>query len=85
MVKNFIILEDFCDFCPENAVAIILSGADIDMVDVHLGDPRAESLKKQMKERFGKFVVPTGIYYNMLINYSRDTGYMYRFYKKGEG
>lgn len=84
MVRDFILVEDFCDFCPENVIAIILTTEDIDVLDVHLGDPRGEALKQQMKERTGKIVVPTGIFLDNTINFSRDILYMYNFYKKME-
>lgn len=80
-MKDFIIVMDFCDFCPELLKGIVLADSDVDLLDVHSGDPRINALEKTVGE-IVKARIPTGVVGDCLINYSRDPVWMKKLFEK---
>jgi len=78
MVKDFIVTQLFCNFCPRIKMAAVLAQADIDILDIHSGDPRVKIIKRLFEG--GKIYVPTGIVKNTIIHSSRDTHFMYALF-----
>jgi len=72
-----VIIKDHCPFCPKFMVAKVLSGADIDMVDVRSGDPRIHALSRQIG-RLTRERIPIGVIKGHLINLTRDFYWMMR-------
>jgi len=78
-VKNFVIVQEFCNYCPYLTIGKVLAQADIDLIDVKSGDPRIKALESQMG-RMTKSKIPIGIVDGYLINYSRDSQFMYKLF-----
>lgn len=70
-VKDFIVVEDMCQFCARIKIAFALSlNEDIDIIDIFSGDPRVKIVENIYGG--GDIYVPTGIVKKTLINGSRD-------------
>ena len=83
MMRDFVIIKDHCPFCPKFMVAKVLTGADIDIIDIRSGDPRIHAMSQQL----GKLTrenLPIGVIKGHLINFARDFYWMVRLLRTSE-
>jgi len=78
MVRDFIVVHLHCEFCARIYIAAALTQADIDLIDIHSGDPRIKIIEKLFSG--GDIYVPTGIVKNTVLNSSRDVHFMYALF-----
>ena len=77
MMRDFVIIKDHCPFCPKWEVVKVLTGADIDLIDVRSGDPRIHALSSQIG-RLTRERIPIGVVKGHLVNLTRDFYWMMR-------
>ncbi len=78
-VKDFIVVEDMCQFCSRIKIAWALSlNSDIDIIDIFSGDPRVKIVEEMYGG--GDIYVPIGIVGNTIIHGSRDVFSMLTFF-----
>lgn len=70
-VRDFIVVEDMCQFCSRIKIAWALSlNTDFDVIDIFSGDPRVKIIENMYGG--GDIYVPVGIVDKTIIHGSRD-------------
>lgn len=78
-VRDFIVVEDMCQFCARIKIAWALSMTkDFDIVDIFSGDTRTKIVDNIYGGR--DIYVPVGIVNNTLIHGSRDVFFMIKLF-----
>ncbi len=80
MNKNFIVIEDYCEYCNEVVLALIGSELNVDILHKDFGDPRIKRIERFIKPP-GRKWTPGGMIEGVFVQGCLEREHFFDFIK----